>query len=107
MAAEYAAILLFFLAVAVFLEIKYKIHLYHSLKERIIFPLGVMTLSVIWDYFAVSRQHWIFPGPGLIGIRIYGLPIEEFMFFFIAPYLLLTLYKLADKKIKWSHKKHF
>jgi len=55
---------------------------------------------MVWDYFATWRQHWVFPGNGLLGLRFFGLPIEEFLFFLIMPYFAFTLYKVFDKKIK-------
>lgn len=81
-------------------EWKYHIHLYHSRKERIFVVLNIFIFGMIWNYFATSGQHWIFPGDGLIGLRIYELLIEEFLFFLIVPYAILVMYKFYDKKIK-------
>lgn len=97
---EYFLILMGFLLAAVFFELKFHIHIYHSRKERIIMTLIIFSIGMIWDYFATWRQHWVFPGSGLLGVRIYGLPLEEFLFFLIMPYFGLTLYKLIDAKIK-------
>ncbi len=97
---EYIIILLFILFVTFLIEYKYDIHLYHSRKERFQVTLHIFLIGMIWDYFAVYRQHWIFPGHGLIGIRFYGLPIEEFLFFLIAPYFALVIYKFYDIKYK-------
>lgn len=97
---EYFIILMIVLTITLFIEIKYKIHIYHSLKERLIVTFNIFIVGMIWDYYATYRSHWIFPGPGLIGIRIYGLPIEEFLFFLIIPYGAFTMYKFYDKKIK-------
>ncbi|KKQ08198.1 MAG: Lycopene cyclase [Parcubacteria group bacterium GW2011_GWB1_36_5] len=97
---EYLTILLVVLIVTVFIEFKYHIHLYHSRKERLFVTLNIFLFGMFWDYFAVYRQHWIFPGDGLIGIRIFGLPIEEFLFFLIIPYAALVMYKFYDTKIK-------
>lgn len=97
---EYLYILLFFLALALFLEWKFRVHLYNSKKERIITTLVIFVIGVVWDSFAVSRQHWIFPGKGLVGIKIGILPIEEYLFFFIMPFLAITIYKVIIKKVK-------
>ncbi len=97
---EYFVILMAIFLVTLFIEWKYGIHLYHSMKERVIVTLNIFVVGMIWDYYAVSHSHWVFPGPGLIGIRIYGLPIEEFLFYLIAPYTILTMYKFYDKKLK-------
>ena len=97
---EYALILMVILAITLFFELKFKVHLYHSMKERIIVTLNIALFGVIWDYYATYRQHWIFLGPGLLGLRILGLPIEEFLFFIIIPYACLTMYKFYDERIK-------
>ncbi|HLC56056.1 MAG TPA: lycopene cyclase domain-containing protein [Candidatus Nanoarchaeia archaeon] len=97
---EYFLILILLLLIAIFLEYKFRIHIYHSRKERIITSITFFIIGILWDYFATWRQNWNFPGPGLIGIRILDLPIEEFIFFLIIPYFILTLYKVYDKKIK-------
>ena len=97
MSGEYLLILLLFLASALFMEWKYKFHLYHSQRERIIISLHFFIIGILWDYFAVWRQHWIFPGPGLIGIKIGPLPLEEYLFFIIMPFFVITIYKSYEK----------
>ena len=97
---EYLIILLIILALAIYFEYKYHIHLYHSRKERLQVTFSIFVAAMTWDYFAVYRHHWIFPGNGLVGIRIFGLPIEEFLFFLIIPYIVLIVYKFFDKKSK-------
>jgi len=97
---EYFLILMGFLFASLFLEWKFHIHIYHSRKERLITCLTIFIIGMTWDYFATWRQHWAFPGNGLIGIYIFGLPIEEFLFFLIMPYFAFTLYKIFDAKIE-------
>ena len=93
-------ILMGFLALAILLEYIYRVKLYHSMRERIIITLHFFVIGMVFDYYATWRQIWTFPGPGLIGFRIFGLPIEEFLFFLIMPYISLVFYKIADKQIK-------
>lgn len=97
---EYLLILMGFLALAVFLEYTHHVKLYHSRKERIIIVLHFFVIGMLWDYYATWRGHWTFTGQGLIGISIFGLPLEEFLFFLIMPYISLVAYKVMDKQIK-------
>ena len=97
---QYISILLIYLLIAVFIEWKFRIHLYHSIRERIFISLFFLILGVIWDTYAVANRHWIFPGDGLIGIKFGILPIEEYLFFIIMPFFALTVYKLLDRKMK-------
>ncbi|MBI2674542.1 MAG: lycopene cyclase domain-containing protein [Candidatus Yanofskybacteria bacterium] len=96
MAGEYLLILLFLFASAFYVEWKYKIHLYHSFKERLVITLHFFVLGTAWDTFAVWRSHWSFPGEGLIGVKIWLLPLEEYLFFLIMPFFILTVYKAYE-----------
>ncbi|MEK6847216.1 MAG: lycopene cyclase domain-containing protein [Nanoarchaeota archaeon] len=98
---EYLLILLVFLVISIFLERKYNIHLYHSKKERFTTPIIIFLIGTIIDYYATWKGYWIFPGNGLIGIRIFGLPIEEFLFFLIMPYFAFTVYRIFHNKVKY------
>ena len=97
---EYLLVLILILIISLIFEIRYKIHLYGSIKERLIVTVNLFIVGLIWDYYGVYRKHWIYPGNGLIGIYIFGLPIEEFLFHLIAPYAVLTAYKFWDKKLR-------
>jgi len=97
---EYLAILLILLVSAIFIEKKNHIHLYESRKERIIVVLVFFIIGVLWDHFAIFRGHWHFPGPGMIGIKIGLMPIEEYLFILIVPFWIITVYKVLTKKIK-------
>lgn len=97
---EYLIILSLFFISAIFLEWNYKIHLYHSRKERIIITLSLLIVGTAWDHYAIYRGHWTFLGTGLIGIKIGLMPLEEYLFCLIVPFWILTVYKVLDKKIK-------
>lgn len=97
---EYFLILIGFLLAGILMTIIFKIKIYKSIKQGLITIFTVLIIGMVWDYFATSRRHWIFPGDGLLGIRIYDLPLEEFLFFLIIPFFGITLYKLIDMKMK-------
>jgi len=96
---EYFLILLFILLITFLLEKKYKIHLYHSRKERFIIVLLFFMIGVIWDSFAIWRGDWTFSDGKNLGIRIGLMPLEEYLFILIIPYSILTIYKLLDVKL--------
>ena len=93
---EYFLILLIFLLVGIILELRFNIR--YPVKKRLVISFVIMLVGVTWDYFATWRQHWIFTGNGLLGVNLFGLPIEEFIFFFIMPYLAFTIYKIFEEK---------
>ena len=97
---EYLIILLAILIITAFLEWRHHIHLYHSRKERIIITLVFFIIGVVWDSYQMSKGHWVYPGPGTLGITIGFIPLEDYLFVLIVPYMILTIYKILDKKIK-------
>ncbi len=97
---EYLFILIFLLLTGLFIEWKYKIHLYHSRRERFVATLVMFVIGVAWDNFSTWRGHWMFPAEGTIGIKIGFIPIEEYLFILIVPFWVLTVYKLVVKKVK-------
>lgn len=96
---EYLLILLFLLTLSIFLEWKYKIKLYNSRRERFLIPLMFFIIGIIWDSVGILRGHWVYEGPGLIGITIGVLPLEDYLFVLIIPYFILTSYKVLKKEI--------
>ena len=63
-------------------------------------------LYIIWDIYFTSKGVWSFNDAYISGIRLYNLPIEEVLFFFIVPYCCMFIYacirsyfpNLANKK---------
>ena len=96
---EYLAILGIFTSATIFVEWKYHLHLYDTRRERLTIPLLFFVFGSLWDTLAVARGHWSFTGPGLTGVRIGVLPLEEYLFFLVLPYFGVTFYKLLKSKI--------
>lgn len=98
----YLAILAAFFALAIWLELKFRIHLYRTRKERILITLIFFVIGVAWDSLSTMNQIWIYPGKGLVGIWIGVLPIEEYLFSLVVPFWILTVYRVVDAKLRAS-----
>lgn len=48
----------------------------------------------VWDYFAISREHWWFNGKYVTGLRVHNIPIEELTFFVIIPLACLLTWEI-------------
>lgn len=94
----YLAILLAFFAIALWLEWKFRLHLYATRKDRIIITLMFFVIGVAWDSFATINKTWIYPGNGLIGVWIGVLPLEEYLFSLIVPFWIVTVYRVLNRK---------
>lgn len=42
--------------------------------------LFALVFSIPWDIFAVHNRIWYFPAGGNLGVWIFGLPVEEYLF---------------------------
>jgi len=103
---EYFIILILLFLVTLFLETTFKVHLYNSIKERILIPIIFLVIGTIWDSFAVYLGHWSFDYSKMIGIKIGLLPLEEYLFFLIVPYFILTFYRVIINKMEKKSKKN-
>lgn len=59
--------------------------------------LGAISIGavffIIWDIIFTDAGVWGFNHSYLLGIDIFGLPIEEILFFFVIPYACIFLYE--------------
>jgi lycopene cyclase domain-containing protein len=70
-------------------------------------------LYIVWDIYFTEKGVWSFNETYLTGIKLYNLPLEEVLFFFIVPYCCIFIYacirsyfpNLSNKKsADWSLK---
>lgn len=71
--------------------------------------LSVGIPFIIWDIVATKRGDWIFNTSYVKSFRVFGLPLEEILFFVTVPYACLFLYEgikffVFDTKIKTPSK---
>lgn len=89
-----------FFALAVWLEVKFRVHLYRTRKERILITLIFFAIGVAWDSISTLERTWIYPGNNLIGIWIGVLPLEEYLFSLVVPFWILTVYRVVEVKFR-------
>jgi len=95
---EYFIILLLLTLATFAIEKIYHVHLYKSRKERFVIVSILFTLGTLWDSFAIIRGHWTYPLGKTLGITIGVMPIEDYLFMLVVPYLCITTYKVVDSK---------
>ena len=91
-------VLIFLFAATLLLEIKYKVQLYNSMRERA--ATTAVTFLTISGWELINNhvyKAWLYPGTGMAGIFIFGLPLELYLFALVAPYLGFTVYELLHK----------
>jgi lycopene cyclase domain-containing protein len=91
----YLGLLLLSIAVPLIKSFEQKIQFYRKLKYIIpaIFITAVPFL--IWDVIFEKHHIWQFNPDYTLGWRILGLPIEEWLFFFVIPYACFFIYEVV------------
>lgn len=95
---EYLITLALVLLITLYLETLYHVHLYQNRKERFRVIIFLFVVGTIWDSFAIWRGHWVFPRDHNLNIFIGVMPIEEYLFMFVVPYFIITIYKIMHGK---------
>lgn len=95
---EYLATLVFVFLVSMSLKLKYKIQLFNSVKEGLVLAILLLVIGGLWDSYAILRGYWSFEEEFFIGIDIGIMPLEEYLFMLIIPFLVLVLYKIVTRK---------
>jgi lycopene cyclase domain-containing protein len=64
-------------------------------KWRYVFPAMIIPalLYIIWDIYFTTKGVWSFNEKYITGIKIFNLPVEEVLFFFVVPYCCLFIYE--------------
>jgi len=75
---------------------------------KYVFPAMIIPalLYIVWDIYFTEKGVWSFNPAYITGIKLYNLPLEEVLFFFIVPYCCVFIYacirsyfpSLANKK---------
>jgi len=67
-----------------------------KLKNLAISLFILFIIGVIWDQISVRLGIWSFSNEKIIG-NLFGIPIEEYIFFIFVPLLVITIYTFINK----------
>ena len=83
---EYLIVLAISVAAPLILSFSKKMDFYKS-PGRLIYAISLpFIMFTIWDIIVTARGHWSFNPDYTIGFRIFGLPVEEILFFIVIPF---------------------
>jgi lycopene cyclase domain-containing protein len=79
-----------------------KTHIHFAGKFRYLFPAMLITAAVFvtWDALFTHWGVWGFADEYVLGVYVFGLPIEEWLFFFTIPFCCLFSYEVLNYFIK-------
>ncbi len=71
-------------------------------KWRFYIPALLITavFFLVWDYLKIQHGVWMFNPNYITGINLYGIPIEEILFFITVPYACTFIYETIGHFVK-------
>jgi lycopene cyclase domain-containing protein len=99
----YLGVMLFALVGSIWLEFFLRTNVLRRARRLIFSIAPVVVVFVIWDIYAIAREHWTFDPQRTTGVLLPGrLPIEELVFFLVIPLAsILTLEAVRAVK-RWD-----
>jgi lycopene cyclase domain-containing protein len=67
-----------------------------SLKTLLISLIILFCIAVLWDQLSVRMGIWSFSPEEIVG-TVFGLPVEEYVFFLFVPLLSINIFVLMGK----------
>jgi lycopene cyclase domain-containing protein len=97
------SILIAIFLITIFLKYKFKEGLYKTRKQRILINVLIFITMMSWEFLSHYLKIWLYPGKGMIGLYILGLPIEIYIFYIVLPDFVFTVYELIRMKTEKSY----
>lgn len=77
-----------------------RIRFYKKWKAFAVANLLTSIFFLVWDYFKTKNGVWGFNDEFIIGVKFFGLPLEEYLFFLTVPYACVFIYESVSLLIK-------
>jgi lycopene cyclase domain-containing protein len=97
---EYLAILAFVCLVFLGLKLRYRVRLFGSTVQALLFFAACLAIGIVWDSYAILRGHWTFGEQFFVGIKVGVMPLEEYLFVLVIPFSVVVLYKIITEAEK-------
>jgi lycopene cyclase domain-containing protein len=97
---EYLILLISVSLLCAAVKLRYSLQLFKSAKEGLLVMGSLFVIGSVWDSFAVLRGYWNYREQFLVGIMIGVMPLEEYIFVLVIPFLTLVIYRIVRQKIQ-------
>ena len=68
--------------------------------------IPVVIIFSVWDIVGILRDHWIYSARFTTGLKlIFGMPIEELVFFIVVPICGLLTYEAVGQMLRLAQKR--
>ncbi len=100
----YLAINFFTIIICFIFSFHPKIKFNRHFKAFLLASVLVASVFIAWDVWFTANGVWWFNDRYLIGARLFGLPLEELLFFICIPFSCVFTYHCLDKffKLDWN-----
>ncbi len=95
---RYLAVLAACVAVTLPLELVLGARVYRRPKRLLATVVPVAAVFLAWDLVATARGTWWFSDRWTIGVRLLGLPVEEWLFFVVVPVCALLTFEAVGRR---------
>ena len=80
------------------LKLGFKLQLFESKKHAAVTLVFLFVIGSILDSFALIRGYWGYQQQFFVGITIGVMPLEEYIFMIVIPFMTIVVYRLATMK---------
>jgi lycopene beta-cyclase len=95
--ATYLVLMAACLLVTLPLELVLKAGVYRRPRRWLAALVPVFLVFNLWDWVAIRRGHWTYNPRYTTGIELFGLPLEELVFFVVVPTCTLLTYQAVAR----------
>jgi len=91
---EYLFLLVSILLICIIVNLRFKLQIFESSKQAVVVLASLFVIGSVLDSFAVLRGYWSYNEKKnfFVRIKIGVLPLEEYLFMIVIPYLTLTIF---------------
>ncbi len=82
------------------LELVLGVRVYRRPRRLLATVLPAAAVFAAWDLAASARGHWWFSERYTIGVRLLGLPVEEWLFFVVVPLCAVLTYEAFGLRVR-------
>ncbi len=93
---EYLILLISILIACAVIKLGFKLQLFSSKKRAALTLCSLFVIGSTLDSFAIVRGYWSFQKQFFVGVTIGVMPVEEYLFVLVIPFLTIVFYRLAS-----------
>lgn len=90
---EYLALLALCVLATLPLELVLGVRVYRQPRRLLLALTCMAAVFVTWDVLGAGLGHWDYNPDAIMGVRLLGLPLEEYLFFVVVPLCGILTYE--------------